>query len=115
MKKLTSLFLLVILAAGLYGQQWENYTSGKKINALSTFNHLVWAATSSGLVKVNIYRLESTIYDKTNSEIPDNDILCISRNTTYGVWLGTRNMGIVEFHLIELLNPYLCRPSSVIS
>ncbi|WP_121667844.1 response regulator [Mesonia aquimarina] len=60
------------------------------------FDHILWIASYSGLIKFNTKNLKSTIYS-TKQGLPDNTIYSILTDDNGYLWLGT-NAGLCRFN-----------------
>lgn len=95
--KTALLFVISIMATGANAQlsEWENYTSTDWIRGMAIKDNALWLATEGGLVKFNTNTGETTIYNRANAPVPENDILSVACNGNT-VWLGTNRKGIAK-------------------
>jgi hypothetical protein len=78
LKKLTFTFFF-ILKTFLFSQnpEWINFTSGKEVQSFEREGNFIWVGTTSGLVKINMINGETEIFNKLNTDLPDNDFQAI--------------------------------------
>ncbi|MAT58772.1 MAG: hypothetical protein CMF23_12440 [Ignavibacteriae bacterium] len=75
----------------LYSQnpEWISYSSGKIIRATAIEGDSIWVGTNGGLVKLNKLTGETIFYNKSNSGLPDNDVISIAIDESGNKWIGT--------------------------
>jgi ligand-binding sensor domain-containing protein len=105
--KITSLnhlfisFLLILISADLIQsqtQEWIGFTSGKIIFSLADEGQYLWVGKAgSGLVKLNKSTGEFIVYDKWNSQLPDNFVNAIAIDGQGNKWIGTYGEGLAKF------------------
>ena len=74
---------------------WKNYTSTDCIRNMAVKDNVLWLATEGGLVKYDSDTRQTTIYNRANASIPENDVLSVTSNGGC-VWLGTNNKGVAQ-------------------
>ena len=69
------------------------------IKAITGDENFVWAvlANKRGLLKINQITGEHTLFNNTNSSIPDADIASIGIDLNGNLWLGTAESGVIKF------------------
>lgn len=96
---LSVVFLLSASTTLLWGQnpEWKAYSGGlSRIQKIVDDGDYLWLATYGGLVKFNKISHESTVYDKTNSELPSYDIVDMAMDKTNALWMAT-DIGVSRF------------------
>lgn len=73
----------------------KDYAPTDWIRAMSVNDNSLWLATEGGLVKFDTKTGETTIYNRTNAPIPEDNILSVACNGS-SVWFGTRKMGVAK-------------------
>jgi ligand-binding sensor domain-containing protein/AraC-like DNA-binding protein len=75
----------------------KNGISGNQINDLQVIDNYLWIATSDGgLVKYNIDTKQFKVFDKNNSDLPDNYIKALEVDNHNNLWISTKK------YLLEL-------------
>ena len=101
MKTKQILFIIFILfMQNLYSQnpEWISYSSGKIIRATAIEGDSIWVGTNGGLVKLNKLTGETIFYNKSNSGLPDNDVISIAIDESGNKWIGTIGGGLAVFN-----------------
>jgi len=88
--------LITIISIG-YGEEWNYYGNQNLINCSAENGNNLWVGTWSGLVKLNTITEQKTYYDKTNSGLPDLDVISVNIDTQGIIWIGTRFGGLCRF------------------
>ncbi len=95
-----TIFCFLIVTLNLFAQQvgdWKNYTSMKTINAVSSYNNIIWAATNGGIFGFNT--IDSSYITLTKSEgLSSQTITSIAIDIDGNVWAGSDD-GIINVYL----------------
>jgi len=81
MKRVISLIVsLISLLSFSYAQtpQWINYTCGNNVYSLDDESNDLWVGTTGGLVKLDKATGIPTFFNKSNSDLSDNDVRAIA-------------------------------------
>jgi ligand-binding sensor domain-containing protein len=105
LKKFIAFILLFILYSTAYSQnlEWLNYTNCDKVFALLNDGNYLWIATDGGLISLNKETDVLFHYQRNNFKLPDNHILSIAKDSSGGLWMGTRYSGIAKIQNNVLL------------
>jgi ligand-binding sensor domain-containing protein len=98
-KSIISLILIFISTNFLLSQSqvWIGFTSGKFILSIADDGNYLWVGTAGGLVKLNKYTGQFIVYDKWNSQLPDNSVQAIAIDEQGNKWIGTYGGGLAKF------------------
>lgn len=100
MKLFTNLLLLTILyfTSTLYcqGEKWINFYGNPPVLSQVADKDNVWECTEAGLVKIDISTLKTTLFQTSNTKLPDNKITSITIDKKNNKWIGTLN-GLVKY------------------
>lgn len=88
---------------------WSNYTSTESVKSILVENDIIWIGEigpSANLVRMNLNDYSFILYNKHNSDLPDNNIYAIAKDQNGIRWLGTPK-GLIKFegNSWETFNP----------
>ena len=103
---LSSIFML-ILNEFVYAQYpgWNQYTSGKSIQAIVGDGDYIWVGTSGGVVLINKVNEEVKFITNANSSLPYNDVSDIAIDKNGNKWFATFGGGIAMLKGMDYWNP----------
>jgi len=100
MKKIIVILFCMFTVSIIVSQnapKWENFTSIENANSVVADDDYIWVATYGGLIRVNKLTGEKTVFTKSNSGLPSNELNIVKIDTQGNLWVGTANQGLVKF------------------
>jgi len=87
----STMISLLLFFSFLHAQnpEWITYTSENYISSLVIEGKYVWAGTSAGLLRIDKITHEETLYNHTNSGLPNNNIYTVAIDGLGNKWIGT--------------------------
>ncbi len=85
-------FLSVLFLNALFPQQvitWQNHTSYRGVCQILDLDTSVMLSTHGGLASINTSTFQVWYWNKSNSGLNSDQILCLERDSTGAVWIGT--------------------------
>ncbi len=91
-----NLFLLCVFISTVVTAQypdWKFYSEATGIHAIASEPGTIWTGSYTGLMKIDKATGERTLYDKTNTPIPDTWVSQIAIDSEGAKWIGTWRWG----------------------
>ncbi|MDH5186382.1 MAG: hypothetical protein OEW70_04880 [candidate division WOR-3 bacterium] len=96
-QKLLCLLLPVICSQVLAFGQWQTYTNANFIYDITAIQNKLYCATKGGLTIFD-KETQAVIQVLTNTDgLPQNQCLCIAKDDSNNLWIGTDGAGLVIF------------------
>ncbi|MEO8149445.1 MAG: T9SS type A sorting domain-containing protein [Bacteroidia bacterium] len=90
--------ILILSGSKIFSQapQWLNYTAGYFPNKIVVENNYAWAATESGLVRIDRTTGSTMVYNRANSALIQNDVKNIVIDNAGSKWMNTYTGGLMK-------------------
>lgn len=95
------MFTIVLLITSQIGfaqfAGWENYVNPELLTDYVETNNEIWFSSKGGVIKIDKTTLQTTTYDRANSNLSINIVDAIAKDSNDGIWIGTYNQAIAKF------------------
>jgi ligand-binding sensor domain-containing protein len=76
---------------------WLNFTYSNEVKDIIFQGNYAWAATSGGLLRINLETNEKYFFNRSNSQIPSNNISRLCLDSSNNIWVGTYDNRLARF------------------
>lgn len=97
MRNILGIFFLCTFAGYAQTPEWINFTYGEQVFDLIQKGDDLWIATGGGLVRFERKTERLTWYTTGSSNLPENKILSVARDSLGAIWVGTQHNGVGRF------------------
>jgi ligand-binding sensor domain-containing protein len=95
------LFFSSFITNSFAQNKWLNFTNSKEVRDIVFLDNYAWIATSGGLMKMDLKTNEKYLFNRSNSDIPSNNISRVCIDSSNHLWVGTYDGGVALFDGVE--------------
>lgn len=99
MKKLILTLSILFIYFSTYSQnpEWINYYPSQNIYSVATEQDYVWICSSGGLERIEIATNVKTLFNSSNSGLPNKIVSTVSVDQSGNKWIGTYGGNLVKY------------------